>query len=156
MFAAPVALSLLLMHTTRLMTSRHKNKTFATFLAAVFGGFGLHRFYLQGKQDFAGWMHFATVPLSLLLTVFRPEQPIMFTALPFILSALAGALTALVIGLTADEKWDDIHNRSSGRKSASGWTLVILLVLTFGIGAVGAIAVIARTFDLLFTGGAYG
>jgi hypothetical protein len=33
---------------------------------------------------------------------------------------------------------------------------VVLLVLTFGGGAIAVIAAIARTFDLLFTGGAYG
>lgn len=138
------------------MTVRHKNKTFATLLAAALGGFGMHRFYLHGGKDFAAWVHFATAPLSLLLALSRPEQPLMFVGLPFILSALAGLLTALVIGLTADEKWDTIHNAASGRKSASGWPLAILLVLAFGAGAIGAIAAIARTFDLLFTGGAYG
>jgi hypothetical protein len=138
------------------MSTRHKNKTFATFLAAILGGSGLHRFYLHGRKDFAGWVHLATVPLSLLLVAFRPEQPIMFTALPFILSALVGLLAALVIGLTPDEKWDNLHNRDSARKSASGWPVVILLVLAFGVGAVGFIAAIARTFDLLYTGGSYG
>jgi hypothetical protein len=138
------------------MTVRHKNKTLAAFLAVFLGGFGLHRFYLHGMKDFSGWVHFATVPLSLLLVSFRPEQQLLFTAMPFILSALAGILAALVIGLTADEKWDAQHNPDSGRASGSGWILVILLVLSFGFGAVGFIALIARSFDLLFTGGAYG
>lgn len=80
----------------------------------------------------------------------------MFNALPFVLSALVGLLSALVIGLTPDEKWDAAHNADSGRKSNSGWPLAVLLVLAFGSGAVGLIAAIARTFDLLFTGGAYG
>lgn len=138
------------------MTARHKNKTLAAFLAVFFGGFGLHRFYLHGMKDFSGWVHFATAPLSLLLVLFRPEQQLLFTAMPFILSVLAGVLGALVIGLTADEKWDAQYNQSSGRTSSSGWILVILLVLSFGFGAVGAIALLARSFDLLFTGGAYG
>lgn len=138
------------------MTIRHKNKTFACFLAAVFGGFGLHRLYLHGWKDFAGWAHFATVPLSLIWTFSRPEQALMFTALPFILSVLSGLVEALVIGLTADDKWDVKHNCGSGKQSSSGWTLAVLLVLTFGTGAIAAIAAIARTFDLLFTGGAYG
>ena len=138
------------------MTARHKNKTFTAFLAAVFGGFGLHRFYMYGWKDFWAWVHVATVPLSLVLIFSRSDQPIMFTSLPFVLSALAGVLSTLVIGLTPDEKWDDLHNRNSPDQSASGWLLVILLVLAFGIGAVGFIAAIARVFDLLFTGGAYG
>ena len=116
------------------MTTRHKNKTFTTFLAAIFGGLGAHRFYLHGKRDKWAWMHVLLFPLSV----------------------FAGFIEALVIGLTPDEKWDETHNRDSGRKSDSGWPLAVLLVLTFGGGAVALIAAIARTFDLLFTGGAYG
>lgn len=138
------------------MSNRHKNKTFATFLAAFLGGFGLHRFYLRGRRDFAGWIHFATVPMSALWVLTRPEQPVLFLAAPFILSALVAVIEALVIGLESDEKWDEKYNRNSGRKSESGWPLAVLLVLTFGAGAVGTIAVIARSFDLLFTGGAFG
>lgn len=116
------------------MTKDHKNKTLATFLSALFGGLGMHRFYLYGKKDVWGWVH----------------------ALLFPLSVFAGFLEALVIGLTPDEKWDEHHNRDSRRQSDSGWLLVVLLVLTFGGGAIAFIAAIARTFDLWFTGGAYG
>lgn len=116
------------------MTTSHKNKTLATFLASIFGGLGFHRFYLYGKKDFWAWVHVMLFPLSI------------FPAF----------IEALVIGLTPDEKWDEAHNKDSGRMSDSGWPLVILLVLTFGGGAIAVIAAIARTFDLLFTGGAYG
>lgn len=116
------------------MTTPHKNKTLATFFAAVFGGLGAHRFYLYGKKDIWAWVHVALFPLSV----------------------FAGFLEALTIGLTPDDKWDARHNRDSGRQSDSGWPLAVLLVLTFGGGAIAVIAAIARTFDLLFTGGAYG
>lgn len=116
------------------MTTSHKNKTLATFLAAIFGGLGFHRFYLHGKKDVWAWAHVLLFPLSI----------------------FAAFIEALVIGLTPDEKWDEAHNKDSGRKSDSGWLLVVLLVLTFGGGAIAIIAAIARTFDLLFTGGAYG
>lgn len=138
------------------MTPSHKNKTFATLLAVLFGGAGLHRFYLHGRKDFWGWAHAASVPLSLLLLLSRPEQPEMFNILPFVISALIGILAALVMGLTPDEKWDAAHNPGSGRQSGSGWPLAVLLVLAFGFGAVGLIAAIARSFDLLYTGGAFG
>lgn len=116
------------------MTTPYKNKTLATFLAAFFGGLGAHRFYLYGKKDVWAWVHVLLFPLSI----------------------FAAFIEALVIGLTADEKWDEAHNTHSDRKSDSGWPLVVLLVLTFGGGAIAVIAAIARTFDLLFTGGAYG
>lgn len=112
----------------------HKNKTLTTFLAALFGGLGAHRFYLYGKKDGWAWVHLALFPLSV----------------------FPGFIEALVIGLTPDEKWDATHNSGSGRKSESGWPLALVLVLTFGGGAIAVIAAIARTFDLLYTGGAYG
>lgn len=113
---------------------RHKNKTLACFLAAIFGGFGVHRFYLFGKKDLWAWVHVALFPLSV----------------------FAGFVEALVIGLTQDDKWDAMHNPGFTQKSESGWPLAVLLVLTFGGGAIAVIAAIARTFDLLFTGGAFG
>jgi hypothetical protein len=138
------------------MATRHKNKTFTTFLASVFGGLGAHRFYLYGIKDFWAWAHFLTVPISLLAIAFGADRPVMFLAALFVLSVLTGIIEALVIGLTPDEKWDALHNRDSGRQSDSGWLIALLLVLTVGIGAIAMIAAIARTFDLLYTGGAYG
>lgn len=137
------------------MLGSHKNKTFATFLAFIIGGLGAHRFYLFGKKDRWGWAHLATLPLSLLFLYLKPGH-LLFLAGPLVLSALLGFVEALAIGVTADERWDHTHNPSSGRRSASGWPLAVLLVLTLGTGAVALIAAIARTFDLMFTGGAYG
>jgi len=77
-------------------------------------------------------------------------------AAPLIISILIALLEALVLGLTPDDKWDAQYNSSSGRRSSSGWPLAVILVLTLGIGAIVVIATIARTFDLIFTGGAYG
>jgi TM2 domain-containing membrane protein YozV len=138
------------------MSATHKNKTFATLLAALGGGLGFHRFYVAGPRDFAGWAHFATVPLALLLMATGGERQMLFSAMPFVLSVLIAIVEALVIGLTPDEKWDAHHNTGSGTQSSSAWPLALILVLTTGIGAIAVIAVIARTFDLLYTGGAYG
>lgn len=134
----------------------HKNKTLSTLLALLFGGLGAHRFYLYGARDRWGLLHLSTLPLSLLLLQSAPAMPGLFASGPLVLSTLAAVLAALVIGLTPDEKWDARHNANSGRQSGSGWPLVILLVLGFGAGAIGLIWVIARSFDLLYTGGAYG
>lgn len=137
-------------------STRHKNKTLATLLAAVTGAIGLHRFYLYGARDRFGWLHILAIPLSLALMAARPQAPTLFTALPLVLSALIGCLEALVIGLKPDDKWDALHNTGSGRKSESHWVLALILVLTVGLGAMGVIALLARSFDLLFTGGAFG
>jgi TM2 domain-containing membrane protein YozV len=138
------------------MPSQHKNKTIATLLAAVFGGLGLHRFYLYGKGDPWGWLHLACVPIAVLALLLGGNRPAMLLGSLLVLSALAGLLEALVIGLRSDGKWDTQFNAGSGRQSESGWPLALLLVFTVGGGAIALIFTIARTFDLLFTGGAYG
>lgn len=137
-------------------SGKHKNKTLATLIAAVLGGIGLHRFYLYGMRDRFGWLHILSVPLSLALTAARPDAPQLFTALPLVLSVLCACLEALVIGLTPDDKWDLKHNPASDRQSESHWILAVIIVLTVGLGAMGLIALLARSFDLLFTGGAFG
>ncbi len=138
------------------MAAAHKNKTLATFLAAAFGGLGLHRFYLRGHKDRWAWLHFCSAPLSLLLLLLGAGQPVFFLTGLFSISVLSGFLEALVLGLMSDEKWDLAFNLDSGTKSDSGWPLALLLVLAMGIGATALIAAISRAFDLLLTGGAYG
>ena len=134
----------------------HKNKTLATFLAMLAGGLGAHRFYLRGLGDRWGWLHLSSLLLSGLAIGLWFDAPLLFTAAPLVLSILAGFITALALGLTPDDKWDQAHNAGSGRQSRSGGWLALVLVLTTGLGAVSLIAVLARTLDLLFTGGSYG
>ncbi|MGV8891420.1 MAG: NINE protein [Burkholderiaceae bacterium] len=138
------------------MHSRHKNKTFATFLATFLGGLGVHRVYLQGWHDKWAWLHFASLPVSVLIALTAPDQPWMFTGSLFVLSVLAGCIESLTIGVTPDDVWDTRFNLNSGQQSMSGWPLAILLVLTVGAGATALIAAMARIADLLLTGGAFG
>lgn len=138
------------------MTTGHKNKTLATLLAAILGALGAHRFYLRGSGDRWGWLHASSLLLAGAATGIWPDAPLLFTAGPLVLSALAGMIAALVIGLTPDEQWDAAYNPQSGRQSDSGWALALLLVLTVGGGATALIAVIARAMDLMLTGGSYG
>ncbi len=138
------------------MAFAHKNKTFATLLASVFGSVGIHRFYFCGLKDKWGWLHLLSLPLSGLALWPATTHPTLFLISPLIISGLIAAIEALVIGLTPDEKWDAMHNATSAQQSNSGWPLAVLLVLTMGAGTVALIGMIARTFDLLYTGGAYG
>ncbi len=93
----------------------HKNKTLATLLAIVLGGLGVHRFYLHGRKDMWGWLHFAALPLSLLAWLAAPDQPLLFTGILFVISVLVGQLEALMIGLTPDERWDAACNPRLGK-----------------------------------------
>ena len=134
-----------------------KNKTIAALLASLGGSLGLYRFYLGGSRDKWAWLHLASLPASIIFYLLShgQVQPF-FTAMPLILSGLIGFLACLVIGTMSDEKWDAMFNSNSATKSDTGWPIALILVLTLGIGAGSLIAVIARSFDLFFTGGLYG
>jgi TM2 domain-containing membrane protein YozV len=135
---------------------QHKNKTLATALAFLLGGLGMHRFYLRGSVDKLGLLHVASLPAAGLVYGLMHEADPFFKVLPLIVSIIAGFIEALVIGTTPDEKWDAKFNAGSGRKSDTSWLVALLLVLTMGVGATVTIATMARLFDLLYTGGAYG
>jgi hypothetical protein len=135
---------------------QHKNKTVATTLAFLLGALGVHRFYLKSATDRLGLLHVCSIPIAgMVYGVGRGPNPY-YVLLPIIVSAIVGFIEALVIGLTPDDKWDARYNAGSGRQSESHWILALVLVLTMLVGATVVIAAIARLFDLLYTGGAYG
>jgi TM2 domain-containing membrane protein YozV len=136
--------------------SQHKNKTFATALAFLLGGLGAHRFYLKGSVDRLGLLHVCSLPAAGLVYGLGHAPNPFWVLLPLILSWLVGFGEALILGLTPDEKWDTRYNRHSGRRSASHWFVILLVVLTMFVGTTALIATISRLFDLLYTGGAYG
>lgn len=139
------------------MTSTpHKNKSLATVLTLFLGSIGMHRFYLYGWHDTWAWVRLATLPLSLGSMIMAPEVPWIFTASPLILSTIVSTVETQVTGLTPDEKWDARHNPHSGRQSNSRWPLIVLLVLAFGAGTGFFFFILARTIDLLYTGGSFG
>ena len=140
-----------------MMTTSHKNKTFSTLLAILLGGIGAHRFYLYGKKDLWAWAAALTYALLAFAAVARLPQSVFIAFLILvIISFFAGLISALVIGLTPDEKWDAQHNADSGRSSNSSWFVILLVALAFALGSTALIATIARCFDLYLTGGAFG
>ncbi|NHZ41209.1 NINE protein [Massilia aquatica] len=138
------------------MSTSHKNKTFATFLAVILGALGAHRFYLRGSLDKLGLLHMASLPVAGLVYGLAPDANWFYQILPLVVSGLAGFIEALVIGLMPDEKFDAAFNPASGRQSASTWILALLLVCTMLVAASMGIATLARLNDLLYTGGSYG
>jgi TM2 domain-containing membrane protein YozV len=134
----------------------HKNKTLATLLAAALGAAGVHRLYLRGGRDALLTMHLALLAASALLLLLAPGINLFYRLLPLIVSMIAGFLQALVLGVMADEKFDAAFNPGSEGRSDSRWPLALLLVATMLVGTTVLISTMARLFDLLYTGGAYG
>jgi len=137
------------------MAAAHKNKTVATLLALLLGGFGVHRFYLKPGADRIGLLHLCCLPVTGILYGAVKPHPF-YIVLPLLVSYIAGFVEALVIGLTPDEKWDAQYNAHSGRESRSNWVLVLLLVITMLVATTVLIGTIARLSDVMYTGGAYG
>lgn len=138
------------------MTTSHKNKTLATFLSFSLGSVGAHRFYLYGKRDPIAWLHALSIPLSYLLAKLYFNLNEFLTYGPWLISLLVALFMTLILGLQSDEKWDAKFNPKSDQKSDSSWFLAVILVLAVGCGAIVLIGMMARAFDLLYTGGAYG
>ena len=134
----------------------HKNKTLATFLALLLGFAGVHRFYLHGLSDRWGWLHALSLPLTAALLSANPELPLLMNTVPLVLSMLTASVETFVLGLMADEKWDARYNPASGRTSDSRWPVALMMVLNLFYGATLLLTVLARAFDLMLTGGAYG
>jgi hypothetical protein len=107
-------------------------------------------------KDRWGWLHAASLPASGLLFALQPDWPLLAYAAPAVLSLLVASLETFVIGLTPDEKWDEKYNNESEIKTDSRWTIPAMMVLNLFYGATLLLTVIARAFDLVLTGGAYG
>jgi len=134
-----------------------KNKTLTTALALSLGGLGAHRFYLYGGVDRLGLLHACSLPISgLVYSQTDGGVDLFYALLPLLISYIAAFIAALALGLTPDERWDAHFNAGLPGHSASNWFLAVLLVATLMIGATVLIATIARLFDLMHTGGAYG
>ena len=134
----------------------HKNKTVATFLALLLGFVGLHRFYLHGLKDRWGWLHAVSLSLTVLLLLSNPELPLLINTVPLVISMLTASIETFVLGLMPDEKWDVRYNPTSGIASDSGWPVALMMVVNLFCGATLLLTVLARGFDLMLTGGAYG
>jgi TM2 domain-containing membrane protein YozV len=137
------------------MAAAHKNKTVATLLALLLGGFGIHRFYLKPGADRIGLLHLCCLPVTGILYGAVKPHPF-YIVLPLLVSYIVGFIEALVIGLTPDEKWDAAYNMHSGQQTHSNWVLVLLLVITMLVATTVLIGTIARLSDVVYTGGAYG
>jgi hypothetical protein len=132
-----------------------KSKTIATWVALFGGCLGLHRFYMHGLKDLWGWVH----PLLTLFGVLGLQRVQQFgqdDRLSWLLLPLGGVslsvamLSAILYGLTSDEKWDQHHNAGRAPSPASGWGAVIGVVLALLLGATALLSTITISFQRYF------
>ena len=117
--------------------SRPRSKTLATWLALLGGAFGLHRFYLHGWRDAVGWLYPVPTLLGLAgvqrMRAFGQDDRVAWVLIPLLGLALSAAmLTAIVYGLTSDEKW---AARFRQPLQSTGWAPVLGVIAALLVGA---------------------
>ena len=136
------------------MSSHVKSKTAATWIALIGGSFGLHRFYLHGLRDVWGWLH----PLPTLIGLYGiqrvrslgQDDPLSWVLMPVLgLMLAATMLTAIVYGLTSDEKWNASFNPSHPAPP-SGWLAIVGVMFALLIGTGVLMATIAFSGQRFF------
>jgi hypothetical protein len=135
-----------------------KSKTAAAWLALVAGALGAHRFYLHGARDKLGWL----LPLPTLLGAYGilrvqwygVDDQWSWVLVPLLGFTLAGcALTAIVYGLMAPEKWNARFNPGADRQATPGgtrWSTIFAVVLSLMIGTGVLMASLAFSFQRYF------
>lgn len=137
---------------------RPRSKTVAAWLAFALGPLGIHRFYLHGLGDLAGWA--LPIPTALgLYGIQRVQRLGQDDVLSWLLVPLLGftiagcCLTAIVYGLTTREKWNARHNPGADDQSEAGatrWATIFAIALSLMIGAGVLMASIAFSFQRYF------
>jgi hypothetical protein len=131
-----------------------KSKTLATWLAVLGGALGLHRFYLYGLKDWAGWLY----PLPTFVgglgvqraLAFGQDDRLAWVLIPWAgLSLSAAMLSAIVYGLMPDERWDARHNGGNASRPA-GWGAVIGVIIALLIGATALMSTISFSLQRWF------
>ena len=116
-----------------------RSKPLATWLAVIAGTLGLHRFYLYGWRDPAGWLHLLPTLLGLAgvqrMRAFGQDDRVAWVLIPLLGLALSAAmLSAIVYGLTPDDKWAVRHNPGQPPQ-ATGWAPVLGVIIALLVGS---------------------
>lgn len=135
-----------------------KNKTLATWLTFLGGPLGLHRFYLRGAGDLLGWL----LPVPTALGLYGIERVRQFgqddgwswMLIPLLGFTIAAcALTAIVYGLMAPERWNARYNPQADPQAPAGqtnWLTVLGLAVSLMVGTAVLMASLAFSFQRYF------
>jgi hypothetical protein len=134
-----------------------KNKTLAAWLAFLGGPLGLHRFYLHGLGDMLGWLLPMPTALGLYgiqrVQEYGLDDPWSWVLMPLLGFTVAGcALTAIVYGLMAPEKWNERFNPDAPAASAgaTNWLTIGAVVLALLFGTTVLMSSIVFSFQRYF------
>ena len=131
-----------------------KSKTLATWIALIGGSVGLHRFYLHGFRDRLGWLFVLPTLLGAYgvqrMRQLGADDHLAWALIPLLGLTLAVAMiTAIVDGLTPDERWNARFN-PGGPAHHSDWTTVLGVALALFVGAGVLMATIAFSAQRYF------
>ncbi len=118
--------------------SRAKSKTLATWIAMLGGGLGLHRLYLHGGRDPWAWLFWPPTLVGLVgvlrMRSLGQDDMLSWALIPLLgLSLSAAMLSAIVIGLTPDERWATRFGADQPQP-ASGWGAVLGVIVALMVG----------------------
>lgn len=135
------------MNATRPAGAARRSKTLATWIAVIGGVFGLHRFYLYGLRDGIGWLYPLPTWLGLWglqrIDTYGQDDRLAWALAPLLGITLSAAmLSAIVYGLTPDERWAERHHPGEPPE-ATGWGPVLGVIVALMIGTVALMSTIA-------------
>lgn len=133
---------------------RYRSKTLATWIALAGGALGLHRFYLHGLRDRVGWLYLPPALVGLLgvlrMRSLGQDDRLAWLLAPWLGFTLSAALlTAIVYGLTPDERWDQRHNPGQAPRHTR-WGPVLGVMLALLLGGIVLMSTIAFSVQKLF------
>ncbi|TDM09039.1 MAG: hypothetical protein C4K60_06730 [Ideonella sp. MAG2] len=121
------------------MSTAPKSKTLATWLAVLGGTLGAHRFYLHGLKDPIAWLH----PLPTLLGLagvirmrnLGQDDTVSWLLIPILGGMISLAmLSAILIGLTNDERWAARFGVAGQEAPSTGWGPVLGVIVALFLG----------------------
>jgi len=133
--------------------TRYRSKSWATWLAVAGGAVGAHRIYLHGWRDPWAWLHPAPTLVGLWgawrMRSLGQDDQLAWLLIPILGVMLTiGMLSAIVIGLTPDARWDARHNPGQTARTTR-WIPVLGAIAALMLGGgvlIGTIAFAGQRF----------